>query len=227
MKAAIIPGVGILTVTLAAVACGGASGGARAGVPQAAAPPNRTPVASGCGRVHSPASTATPLGAVRAGSTVALATRGGRTLAYAADEDDWAVHVVDVDARKELGSAALDGRPSQLIFLPDGRLAVLLRDRSQIAVMEPGERPEELETRCVVGTAAEPVALARTPDDTTLLVTSGWGRTLTAFDAGKITKSFEVSLPREPRAVVVSDDGAFAYVSHAVGARASRVTLAD
>jgi mono/diheme cytochrome c family protein len=60
-----------------------------------------------------------------------------------------------------------------------------------------------------------------------LLVTSGWGRTLAAFDAVELTKSFEVSLSREPRAVVVSDDGAFAYVSHAVGARASRVALAD
>jgi DNA-binding beta-propeller fold protein YncE len=177
--------------------------------------------------LHPQASTAVPLGAIRAGSTVALATQGGRTLAYAADEDDWAVHVVDVDARKELGQVPLDGRPSQLIFLPDGRLAVLLRDASRIAVMEPGERPEDLETRCTVVTAAEPVGLARTPDDATLLVTSGWGRVLAAFDAGKLTKSFEVSLPREPRAVVVSDDGAFAYVSHAVGARASRVTLAD
>jgi DNA-binding beta-propeller fold protein YncE len=158
---------------------------------------------------------------------VALATSGGQTLAYAADEDDWAVHVVDVDTRKELGEVALDGRPSQLMFLPDGRLAILLRDRAQIAVMEPGSKPEELEKRCTVDTPPEPVALALTPDDTTLLVTSGWGRALTAFDAGKVTRSFEVSLPREPRAVVVSDDGQFAYVSHAVGAQASRVTLAD
>lgn len=227
MKQASIPGLGIVTVALAAAACGGASGNARPNALQAIAPRDRTPVASGCARTHSPTSTPTPLGAVRASSTVALAIEGGRTLAYAADEDGWAVHVVDVDARRELAAIALDGRPSQLIFLPDGRLAVLLRDRSQIAVMEPGTKPEELEKRCTVDTAAEPVALARTPDDATLLVTSGWGRALAAFDAGKLTKSFEVSLPREPRAVVVSDDGAFAYVSHAVGARASRVTLAD
>jgi mono/diheme cytochrome c family protein len=158
---------------------------------------------------------------------VALATRDGRTLAYAADEDDGAVHVIDVDARKELGETALDGRPSQLLFLPDGRLAVLLRDRAQIAVMEPGSRTEALEKRCTVGTPMEPVALALTPDDATLLVTSGWGRALTAFDAGKLTRSYEVSLPREPRAVVISEDGKLAYVSHAVGAQASRVTLAD
>src|SRR5579863_4643071 len=129
MKASRIPGLGIL-ITVAACACGGANGGERPRAPLAAAKGVSAPVASGCGRVHPPASTATPLGALataRAGSTVALATQGKRTLAYAADEDDWTVHVVDVDARKELGETALDGRPSQLMFLPDGRLAVLLR----------------------------------------------------------------------------------------------------
>ncbi|MGD0525319.1 MAG: cytochrome C peroxidase [Polyangiaceae bacterium] len=179
-----------------------------------------------CARVH-PGVGAVSAGAVRAGSTVALATRHGKTLAYAADEDDAAVHVVDVDARKELGETPLDGRPSQLMFLPDGRLAVLLRDRGRIAVMEPGVRVEELEMRCTVEVPTEPVALALTPDDATLVVTSGWGRALTAFDAGKLTRSYEVALPREPRSVVVTDDGRFAYVSHAVGAQATRVTLAD
>ncbi|HEX3345159.1 MAG TPA: cytochrome C peroxidase, partial [Polyangiaceae bacterium] len=200
--------------------------GVHATAPPTPSPPTR-PLLAGCGRIHLASTTAVPLASPGAGSTVALATRDGRTLAYTADEDDAAIHVVDVDARKELGETALEGRPSQLLFLPDGRLAVLLRDRSQIAVLEPGSKPEELEKRCTVATPTEPVALALTPDRGTLLVTSGWGRALTAFDAAKVTRSFEVSLPREPRAVVVSDDGRFAYVSHAVGAQASRVTLAD
>jgi len=208
-------------------ACGSAGVTTRPLAAPATAAPGRPLGGASCGRVRPPATTATPLGAVRVGSTVALATQGGRTLAYAADEDDRAVHVVDVDARKELGETALDGRPSQLMFLPDGRLAVLLRDRSQIAVLEPGVQPEELEKRCTVETPLEPLALARTPDDATLLVTSGWGRALTAFDAARLTRSFEIALPREPRAVVVSDDGTLAYVAHAVGALASRVTLAD
>ena len=226
MKPIKMASLGVLTLALAATACGATRGSSRGSVPPAAGPPAK-PLASGCGRIHAGGTGTVPLGAARAGSTVALATRDGSTLAYAADEDDWAVHVVDVDARKELGETALEGRPSQLMFLPDGRLAVLLRDRGQIVVMEPGAKPEELEKRCSVDTPMEPVALALTPDDATLLVTSGWGRALTAFDTGKLTRSFEVSLPREPRAVVVSDDGKFAYVSHAVGAQASRVTLAD
>jgi hypothetical protein len=134
---------------------------------------------------------------------------------------------VDVDGRKELGETALDGRPSQLMFLPDGRLAVLLRDKAKVAVLEPGDHPEQLDARCTVDTATEPVGLALTPDDGTLLVSSAWGRTLGAYDARSLAKSFQVALPREPRAVVVSDDGKYAFVSHAIGARATRVKLAD
>jgi mono/diheme cytochrome c family protein len=216
-----------LAAMVAVTACGAAGHGPR---PVATPSPQTLPGNPGrpaCARIRPASTTPAPLGAVRVGSTVALATQGGRTLAFAADEDDGAVHVVDVDARQELGETALEGRPSELMFLSDGRLAVLLRDRSQIAVMEPGARPGELETRCTVDTPLEPVALARTPDDATVLVTSGWGRALTAFDARDLTRSFEVSLPREPRAVVVSDDGKLAYVAHAVGAVVTRVTLAD
>jgi DNA-binding beta-propeller fold protein YncE/mono/diheme cytochrome c family protein len=231
MKARTITGLAVAPLVLAAVAaCGGAtSNTAQPAVPQAGAGEAGHVAAAGasCGRVRPAGSTATPLGTPRAGSTVALATQGGKTLAYTADEDDWAVHVVDVDARKELGETALDGRPSQIMFLPDGRLAVLLRDKSQVAVLEPGEQPEKLDKRCSVDTASEPVSMALTPDDATLLVTSGWGRALGAYDARSLAKAYQVALPREPRAVVVSDDGKYAYVSHAVGAKASRVTLAD
>ena len=223
MKIDRLVSLGALAVIVAATACGAAQTGS-------AVPATPIPVAKGatsCGRLHSPTTTPTPITGVRVGSTIALATLNQQTLAYTADEDDNAVHVVDVDAHHELGETALDGRPSQLMFLPDGRLAVLLRDRAQIAVLEPGANAGDLETRCTVDVANEPVALALTPNDATLLVTSGWGRALSAFDASKLTKSFEVPLAREPRAVIVSDDGRFAYVSHAVGAQASRVALAD
>ncbi|MGH7295123.1 MAG: YncE family protein, partial [Polyangiaceae bacterium] len=164
---------------------------------------------------------------MRTGSTVALAVQGWHRIAYAADEDDRSIVVVDVDGRRQLGEVPLEGKPSQLMFLGDGRLAVLLRDRGRVAVLEPGVKPEALEARCSVETAAEPVGLALTPDGATLLVTSGWGRALVAFDGKTLARSYEVALAREPRAVVVSDDGRYAYVSHAVGAQATRVTLAD
>src|SRR5262249_47739747 len=74
---------------------------------------------------------------------------------------------------------------------------------------------------------AEPVALAVTPDDDTLLVSSGWGHALAAYEAATLAKRFAVDLPREPRAVVASADGKRAFVTHAVGARISAIDLAD
>src|SRR6185436_13105702 len=50
--------------------------------------------------------------------------------------------------------------------------------------------------------------------------------TLSAFDGATLAKSFEVPLAREPRAVVVSDDGKTAFVAHAVGSVMSAVDLA-
>jgi mono/diheme cytochrome c family protein/DNA-binding beta-propeller fold protein YncE len=217
----------IAALALVMAACGGASGVSRPTTPNALATEVAPPLAASCGRVRLPTFTATPLGSPRTGSTVALATEDGRTLAYTADEDDAALHVVDVDAKSELGETALGGRPSQLMFLPDGRLAVLLRDKSQILVLEPSADPARLDERCRIDTALEPVGLALSPDDATLLVTSGWGRALAGFDARTLAKSFEIRLAREPRAVVVSDDGKDAYVAHAVGAHATRVSLAD
>ena len=164
---------------------------------------------------------------VRTGSSVALARLGPRTLAYVADGDGRAIRVVDVDAKVELSSTALPGRPAQLMFLPDGRLAATLRDRGQVAILEPGpEAASPLDLRCAAETSAEPLGLALTADEGNVLVTSGWGRSLASYDAkGEMGKAWEVELPREPRGVVVSADGVHAFVAHAAGGIASIVDL--
>jgi mono/diheme cytochrome c family protein/DNA-binding beta-propeller fold protein YncE len=205
-----------------AAACGGANGGAvkaptaTGQVAAAGASCRRT----GAGSPFSPASE------THIGSAVMLAKAGKRTLAFVADADDRALHVVDVDAQTEVSMTPLDGSPSQLTFLKDGRLVVLLRDRSAIQVLEPGASADApLAKRCLVDVAPEPVALAITPDDKTLLISSGWGRALTGYDTTELARLFQAELPREPRAVVVSDDGKSAYVSHSVGSQVSVVDL--
>ena len=93
-------------------------------------------------------------------------------------------------------------------------------------MLEPAaEEDAALETRCVVGTPAEPIALALTPDDGTLLLTTGWGHRLTAYDAQTFAPKFEAPLARDPRSAVVSEDGTRAFVAHVVGARMSVVDL--
>ncbi len=159
-------------------------------------------------------------------SAVALARLGDVTLAYVADEDDGALHTFDVDHGVELAVTPLDGSPSQLLVLEDGRVAVALRDRNRVAIFEPNDRADApLDRRCDAAVAVEPVALATSPDGASLFVTSGWGHALTALDTRELGAAFTVDLPREPRAVIVDDDGHRAFVAHLVGARMSAVSL--
>jgi mono/diheme cytochrome c family protein len=159
----------------------------------------------------------------REGASVALAHVGGSLVAYVADADARVLRAVDVDRQRELATIPLGGEPSQVIALADSRLVVALRDRGELAVLAgPG-----LAVQQRVAVASEPVGLALAPDDRTLVATSGWGHTLTVLDvADQLAVRAAWPVAAEPRAVLVTDDGTAAYVSHAVGPNAERVELA-
>lgn len=160
------------------------------------------------------------------GSRVALAKSQGRTLAYVIDSDDPRLLTVDVDSKRELGVTPLAGVPSSVLVLRDGRVVVALEDQAKLQILEPQARAEKpLQNLCSPSTAAEPVALGQSSDGKQLVVVSSWGRTLTVRDSVSLKSQRDVRLPREPRAVVLSDDGKRAYVSHAVGGHMSVVTL--
>src|SRR5258708_24038456 len=151
----------------------------------------------------------------------------GHAIASAADADEPPPRPVDVDPRQEIAGTPLKGRPEQVLVLADGRVAVTLRSSNAVEVLEPAARETDpLAERCVIDTRAEPIALAATPDDATVLVTSGWAHAMGAFDAKTFAPKFEVNLPRDPRSIVVSDDGTRAFVAHVVEARMSVVDLA-
>ena len=171
------------------------------------------------------------VGAARAlateGSTVALARVGGlTTLAYVADEDDRALYTVDVDQGAVRATTPLGGSPSSVLVMGDGRIAVALRDLNRIAVFEQGASPgEALRALCQVSVPSEPVGLATSPHDRLLLVTSAWAHELTALDGKTLATRMRATLEREPRSVVVDDDGQRAFVAHVVGAKLSVVDL--
>jgi len=224
----------LATLSLATLAagssgCGGAGDAASPRNPAAAA----APALASCARVN-PGVGATPLaakGAGRAGGAVALAKSGSRTVAYVADEDARAVHAVEIRGEggstgAVLSTTSVAGTPSQILLADDGRLFVALRDAGAVQVLEPAADPAApLAARCLAPAAAEPVGLALTPDAGTLLVASGWGAALTAYEVATLKRAFEVPLAREPRAVLVSDDGRKAFVSHVVGGLVSVVDL--
>jgi DNA-binding beta-propeller fold protein YncE len=213
---------GLIGLVLLSAACGGTN--PSADTPSAAAAPSKTGTAS-CHRSR-PGVGPTRLGEAREGSTVALVQEGTTTLAYVADADDGLLHTFDVQTGAERAVTGLDGSPSQLLVLHDGRVAVTLRDKNRVQILEPGASVDSpLEPLCTVAVAAEPVALAGTPDDKSIVVTSAWGKRLTSIDAASMTVAFEVPIAREPRAVVVDDDGQRAFVAHVVGAKMSVVDL--
>lgn len=219
MRTLAIGGLCALTVLLSA--CGAAP-------PPAVGPSAKADPPAACARL-SPGKGAARLGNARQGSTLALASSGDTTFAYIADEDARAILTFDVDAGKEVGRTPLAGVPSQLAVLGDGRVAVTLRDKNRVAIFEPvsDDPSAQLEARCSVPVAVEPVGLAVTPDEQTILVTSAWGHKVTALDTQRGEARFEVDVPREPRAVLVDDDGERAFVAHVVGATLSVIDLSS
>jgi hypothetical protein len=70
-----------------------------------------------------------------AGSRVALGKLGTRRLAFVADEDDRALHTVDIQAGVDIARTPLASTPSEVVIGPDGRLYVGPRSASAIAIL--------------------------------------------------------------------------------------------
>lgn len=192
----------------------------------------RAPAALGAGPVSVPPtrscrapSQVKPLLRVEQSATIATARIGERRVALVADEDAKAIVTLDLDDRTPLAETPLGAAPRQLLVTTDGRIVVTLRETNEVAVFTATEATVPLTKRCATEVANEPIALATTADASTIVVTSGWGRALTVLDAANLEPRFAVDLPREPRAIVVADDGKRAFVSHAVGSLVSVVDL--
>ncbi len=162
-----------------------------------------------------------PIGKATSGSMVALARVDGRRVAFVSDADTNSVLTVDLDTKTEGGALHLGSRTGELLLLPSGKLVVLSTGESKVVTI--GALSEGGTDRVFIDVATEPRGVALSPDGSTMYVSSGWGRTLTAFDTKVFERKFEVPLAREPRSVVVSDDGSKVFISHAVGAHLSVV----
>jgi mono/diheme cytochrome c family protein len=215
-----------MTVALSgavSIAAGCNKSSPRAATPVAAKPAAAPDGVASCARTHEGAGPER-IASAGIGAPIALARWNDRTVAFVVDSDDRTLLAVDVDAKRRLSTTKLEGKPSQLVVLKDGRIAVALRDRSKLAVFEAEAVDQPLAPRCTVPTPAEPVALAIAPNED-LLVASGWGHSLAAYRGIELSAAYSIELEREPRAVAVSGDGKTAFVAHAVGGRASVIDL--
>lgn len=166
------------------------------------------------------------LPSARQGSAVTLAkTASGKLLAYVADADSRSIHTVSIDDRRETARTRVEGTPRQLLLTPDGRVVATLSDSSSVVVLEPGPDPSApLAPLCTREVPVEPWGLALSPDDGKLVVTSAWAGAVTVFDAASLAPQRVLAVARDPRGVLVNDDGV-AFVSHLVGAKMSAIDL--
>ncbi|MDB5218390.1 MAG: Surface antigen protein, partial [Myxococcaceae bacterium] len=185
---------------------------------------SRAPEGAGAATVEAPI--VHPFAAAHDGSAVVLAELDGRTVAYVADEDDALVRVIDVDDGRELSSTRVGGVPGQLVLRKDGKLLATVRDTSEVIVFGGGgSETSKLTVEKRIEVAADPVGLALSPDEQTLVVTSGWGHAVTVLDGTSLAMRAEHAVTREPRGVVVSSDGKRAFVSHVVGDKVDVIAL--
>lgn len=150
----------------------------------------------------------------REASPLALANFGARRLALVADEDEDAIHTLDLNERTEIARTNLTGRPTRILIGPNGEVIASLRDSASVVVMKVADPTQPLRPVATLPTADEPIAMALSPDDATLWVASGWGRTLQSFDLASRQPQSSIPVSREPRAVAISRDGAYAYVGY-------------
>jgi mono/diheme cytochrome c family protein len=163
---------------------------------------------------------------VREGSPVVLAVAGERTLAFVTDAGEGRVHLIDVDAAREITTTPVTGAGTALL-LADGRVAVASNSDAAVSVLRlDAEDTLQVDARWETGAAA--TALALGPDDRTLFVATG----AVSADAGMLemrdvatgARVGNVPLADAPAAVTVDPDGHAALVAHAA---ASALTVVD
>ncbi|WP_437592778.1 hypothetical protein [Sorangium sp. So ce1000] len=144
---------------------------------------------------------------------------------YLADEDHAVLRRIPlpVDVSTPPVEISLPGRPAQVLALAD-RVLVTIRDPGLLLILRPDPAAGLVES-ARVPLPADAWGLAVTPDERTALVTSAWAAKVSAVDLATATATWSIDVPREPRGVVIREDGAAAYVTHLTSAALTRIAL--
>lgn len=152
---------------------------------------------------------------VRRSGALLLAKTGERAVALVLDQDDVSIDELDLDGGTPIAKTRLTSAPRGALLLGDGTLAVVLPDESAVAVFARHVEGASYREVRRYATPEDPRALALSPDDATLYVTTGASHTLVAFEANGRRELARTDLPRGPRGLTTSADGSKIYVSHA------------
>jgi len=151
----------------------------------------------------------------RRSSELVLGRVGDRPVALVMDQDDGTIDELDPSTGAVLSTTKTSSPPSEGMLLGDGTLAVVLREESSVAVFARYAKGEHFREIRRVKVPDDPRSLALSPDDTRLFVSTGATHTVLALEPGGLGERGRVSVAREPRGLVVTDDGATLAVAHA------------
>jgi mono/diheme cytochrome c family protein len=177
----------------------------------------------------------TPLVASREGSELLLARLADRLVLVLSDQDARALTLIDPDSKATVYSQRLDCAPGKMVLASSGELAVVMPSCNELRTFRFEARENDAPLLDAANgvfkeihgsvTSVEPLGLALHGGEIT--VVSGWGRALQTFSLPNLTAKAPVVLPREPRAVSLSEDGTRAFVAHAVDGLLSDVELSS
>lgn len=160
----------------------------------------------------------------RIGGGIALADVGGRRTAVVADAEERALVVIDVASRSVVSRVAFADALGQIAVATDGAVYAAVRGAHRVVKLRFGwERT--LTEIASQDTGDEPFGLALSPDEENVYVTSIVDERFETFAADDLAPRAQVTLPHDPRSIVVDEDGKHAFVSHATGSVMSIVDL--
>lgn len=154
-----------------------------------------------------------PVPSVRTGSSIAFVA--GKVVV--ADEPTQALYLPESGTK-----IPMPGRPAQLVANGD-RLYVTVRDAREgglLVELRPIDGTLVEVSRAVLAYDAWGIALSS--DGATAVVTSAWSHRVAGVDLGAMKTKWSLDVGREPRGVVLRDDGT-AWVSHLVTAALDRI----
>ncbi len=157
-------------------------------------------------------------------SALALGRVGEVLYAFVADEDGHALSVVNLVSGAMVDTLALPGAPGHVV-VHHGGLALGLRNTTEVRTVTlrgDAKAPKLVLDEAVLAVPLDPLALLSRGDS--LLVASASSATLAEVGAapGKAAMA-QVRLPRDPRALIATGDGAL-RIAHATGSTLTTVT---
>ncbi|MFO0551010.1 MAG: c-type cytochrome [Polyangiaceae bacterium] len=188
------------------------------------AQPSNTPVVLACDETARDPMKWAVVSADDSASTVALVRPSGgplagATLAAVADADGRAIYLVDIDQKKTVSTIALDGSPTAILPLADGRFVVTVRETASLRAVH-ASADGTLILGCSAPAPVDPVAIARSGEQ--LIVAGGFSNSLQSYAVSNLAQGASATVAREPRQIAPQPDGTL-FVTHAVAGKVSVV----